>query len=442
MSPTILRIRSDDKLPERADAVVIGGGIVGVCTAYFLAKRGLSVALLEKGYIGGEQSSRNWGWCRQQNRDVRELPLSALALGLWEEMTRDIGHDLGFRRCGLHYATDNAQQLATWDDWGKLYGRPSGVRTRMLTAAEADSVMKGSGSRQWLGGVHSMDDGTADPSLAAPVIAEGARALGATIHQDCAARGLDITSGAVSGVITERGVIKTGAVVCSGGAWASGFCRRHGISFPQASVRATVLHTTPIEGLPQALTTPECTLTRRLDGGYIVAISGRGTLEFTPQGLRFAREFMPMFMKRIKAVEFGIGRSFFHGPEALGSWRFDQESPFEQIRVLDPAPDQGAIRYLRGRLEKLYPTLKDVAVAQSWGAYIDSTPDAVPVISSVDKIKGFVLAAGFSGHGFGTGPGAGQLAASLVTGERPPVDPTPFRFSRFGDGSKVTVGAI
>jgi len=293
-----------------------------------------------------------------------------------------------------------------------------------------------------LGGVHSMDDGTADPSLAAPVIAEGARALGATIHQDCAARGLDITNGEVSGVITERGVIRTGAVVCSGGAWASAFCRRHGISFPQASVRATVLHTTPVEGLPQALTTPECTLTRRLDGGYIVAISGRGTLEFTPQGLRFAREFMPMFMKRIKAVEFGIGRSFFHGPEALGSWRFDEESPFEQIRVLDPAPDQGAIRYLMGRLEKLYPALKDVAVAQSWGAYIDSTPDAVPVISPVDKIKGFVLAAGFSGHGFGTGPGAGQLTASLVTGERPPVDPTPFRFSRFGDGSKVTVGAI
>src|SRR4029079_332796 len=177
MSPSILRIRSDDKLPERVDTVVIGGGIVGVCTAYFLAKRGLSVALVEKGYIGAEQSSRNWGWCRQQNRDVRELPLSAVALRLWEEMARDIGHDLGFRRCGLYYATDNAQQLATWDEWGKLYGRPSGVRTRMLTAAEAASVMQGSGNRQWLGGVHSMDDGTADPSLAAPVIAEGARAL-------------------------------------------------------------------------------------------------------------------------------------------------------------------------------------------------------------------------------------------------------------------------
>jgi glycine/D-amino acid oxidase-like deaminating enzyme len=290
--------------------------------------------------------------------------------------------------------------------------------------------------------VHSMDDGTAEPSLAAPGIAEGARAFGATIHQDCAARGLDITNGAVSGVITERGMIRTDAVVCSGGAWASAFCRRHGISFPQASVRASVLRTGPIEGLPPALSTPECTLTRRLDGSYLVAISGKGRLEFTPQGIRYAREFLPMFIKRIKAVEFGIGRSFFRGPEALGSWEFDEESPFEQIRVLDPAPDRAAIRYLLGRFQRLYPALQGVAEAGAWGAYIDSTPDAVPVISPVDKIKGFVLAAGFSGHGFGTGPGAGHLAASLLTGDRPAVDPTPFRFSRFRDGSKVTVGAI
>lgn len=442
MSPSILRIPSDGKLPERADVVVIGGGIVGVSTAYFLARRGLSVAVLEKGYIGGEQSSRNWGWCRQQNRDVRELPLSGLALRLWEEMTRDTGRDLGFRRSGLFYASDDPQQIATWEAWGKQCGHPFGVRTRMLDAQEAAGVMKGSGPRKWLGGVHSMDDGTAEPALAAPGIAEGARTFGATIHQDCAARGLDVTNGAVTGVFTERGLIKTDAVVCSGGAWASAFCRRHGISFPQASVRASVLRTPPIDGLAPALSTPECTLTRRLDGGYIVAISGKGTLELTPQGLRYAREFMPMFVKRLKAVEIGVGRSFFRGPEALNRWDFDEESPFEQIRVLDPAPDQKAIRYLVDRFKRLYPALPGITVSQAWGAYIDSTPDAVPVISPVDRIKGFVLAAGFSGHGFGLGPAAGQLAASLVANDAPPVDASPFRLSRLIDGSRVKVGAI
>ena len=75
-------------------------------------------------------------------------------------------------------------------------------------------------------------------------------------------------------------------------------------------------------------------------------------------------------------------------------------------------------------------------VAESWGGVIDVTPDAVPVISAVDTLPGFFIATGFTGHGFGIGPGAGRLMAELVTGETPVVDPTPFRYSRFTDGSR------
>ncbi|MEC8227992.1 MAG: FAD-dependent oxidoreductase, partial [Pseudomonadota bacterium] len=117
MTPTLKKIASNDQLPSQADVVVIGGGIIGACASYFLAKQGYSVALIEKGLVGAEQSSRNWGWCRQQNRDARELPTSGLAMRLWDEMTKDLGQDLGFRRCGLRYATDDPQQLAEWDSW-------------------------------------------------------------------------------------------------------------------------------------------------------------------------------------------------------------------------------------------------------------------------------------------------------------------------------------
>ena len=96
MSPHVERIHSDKRLPADVDVVIVGGGILGSTAAYYLAKRGLSVALLEKGHVACEQSSRNWGWCRQQNRDRRELPLSVISMRLWDELTREIIGTLDF----------------------------------------------------------------------------------------------------------------------------------------------------------------------------------------------------------------------------------------------------------------------------------------------------------------------------------------------------------
>ncbi|ACP22152.1 putative D-amino acid oxidase protein (plasmid) [Sinorhizobium fredii NGR234] len=440
MSPIVKRIQNDPKLPAQADVVVIGGGIVGATAAFFLAERGLSVALVEKGHVGCEQSSRNFGWCRRQMRDARELPLSGIALQAWDEFAAKIGDDVGFRRCGLLYATDNPKQLAEWEAWRET-ARPFNVNTKMLSAREAAAAIPAKG-RQWLGGVHSINDGKAEPAIAAPTIANGARKFGATIHQECAARGLDMVNGAVAGVITEKGTIRTQAVLCAGGAWTSMFCHQYGVLFPQASVRQTALRTRPTTDLGEAIYTPECALTRRLDGSYTLAISGRATLDITPQGLRYARSFMPMFMKRLKAVQIGINGSFFRGPEAFASWNSDTTSPFERMRVLDPAPSRRTIAAILKGVTNQFPALTGIEVADSWGGYVDCTPDAVPVISQADGVKGLYLAAGGSGHGFGLGPGIGRLAADLVANDTPCVDPAPFRLSRFFDGSRIKVGGI
>jgi glycine/D-amino acid oxidase-like deaminating enzyme len=119
MPPPLRFIASTPTLPAEADVVVIGGGIIGTFTAYYLAKRGLKVALLEKGVIGGEQSSRNWGWCRQQNRDERELPLATKALDLWEAFENESSDTTGFRRCGLFYVSNMDEELDTWARWGE-----------------------------------------------------------------------------------------------------------------------------------------------------------------------------------------------------------------------------------------------------------------------------------------------------------------------------------
>ncbi|WP_374413582.1 NAD(P)/FAD-dependent oxidoreductase [Novosphingobium colocasiae] len=440
MIPAVLPVHSDETLPDAVDVVVIGGGIVGTASAYYLAKRGLKVALIEKGSVACEQSSRTWGWCRQQNRDRREMPLSLLSMRLWDGLAGEIGRDLGFRRTGLVYATDDARMLAGWESWRPI-AQEFGVNTRMLGASEAASLIPQT-RRKWLGGLHSVEDGKAEPALASSALAEGARALGATIHQNCAARGLDVTNGRVTGVVTEKGLIRADAVVCAAGAWASRFLRPHAVTFPQAAVRQTALRTRPTANVGEVLYSPDFAMTRRLDGSYTCAISGRAVLELTPQGIRFGRQFMPQFIQRLKAVQMSIGKSFVTGPESLGATLTNDSTVFEKTRVLDPAPLAGQVKQIVANVRGTFPELADVQIEQAWGAYVDCTPDSVPVISALDRLGGVFLAAGCSGHGFGVGPGIGHLVTEMVAGDTPSIDPTPFRLSRLLDGSKVEVGPI
>ncbi len=392
--PWITPVAGDPALPPRADAVVIGGGIVGVAAAYFLAKKGISVALLEKGQIAGEQSSRNWGWCRQQNRDERELPLMKQSMALWESLDRETSADLGYRRTGLVYVTKDPKELATWERWVRM-AQPFQVGCRMLAPAEARNMTPGN-EQDWIGGVYSPQDGRAEPAMAAPVLAQAARRLGATILQRCAARGIETTAGRVAAVITEAGRIETSSVLCAGGAWASVFCRRHGIDFPQAGIRSTVFATTPgAEVTPGGLVTPDFTLTRRLDGGYIVAAQDRGRLDVTPQGLRYARQFWPLFRERRKNLKIGISRTFFDGPETgARTWSFDAPTMFEKHRVFAPPADTSIVEPALRQVIAAYPALNGLRMARIWGGWIDSTPDAVPVISPIEALPGFFLAAG------------------------------------------------
>src|SRR2546429_4638357 len=106
MAPRVDPVRSDDALPTRADVVIIGGGIIGTSAALFLAQKGISVALCEKGHIAGEQSSRNWGWCRKMGRDPRELPLIIESLRLWQGVNALAGAETRFRPAGGMYLAE------------------------------------------------------------------------------------------------------------------------------------------------------------------------------------------------------------------------------------------------------------------------------------------------------------------------------------------------
>ena len=231
--------------PASADVVIIGGGIVGIATAWFLAKQGLSVVVCEKGHIAGEQSGRNWGWVRQQGRDVREMPMIVESLRIWRELWQDIGEDVGFRQHGILYLIDDDAKLeryAAWADMAKTYGTGS----RLIEAGELKALVYGAHPK-WRGALYTESDGRAEPHLATPALARAVSRSGGTVLTGCAVRGIETTAGRVSAVITEHGRIDTSTVLCAAGAWTSMFCRSLGIRVPQLRIRGTVARTAPAE---------------------------------------------------------------------------------------------------------------------------------------------------------------------------------------------------
>lgn len=431
------RIVPDQTLPPKVDVVIIGAGIAGCSAAWELTKKGLKVALLEKGLVGAEQSSRNWGWCRQQGRAPDELELAKLSVEIWPALAADIGRDPGFRTTGVTFLTDKEEELQGWHDWQK-HAAPLGIDSRILSSEQANAMVPGGSNRKWLAGITTPSDGRAEPSRVAPYLAMAAQAKGAVVLEHCAVHALDKRAGKVCGVQTERGYVACDSVVVAAGAWSSLFLRKCGVDFPQAFVQGSVSYSEPLDTQVQScVSTPYFSFRAREDGGYTVAKSGRGTVYLTPTLLRYALKFWPTYQIRKKNVKLQLTGRFWSELKQEFNYRFRDISPFEQNRIIDPDPDLSLVGDAMRLVGQDFPGLSTLKMAGAWGGLIDSTPDAVPVISGIDAIPGLVVAAGFSGHGFGLGPGVGRVLSSLVTGDAAPVDLRPFRHSRMIDGSRL-----
>jgi glycine/D-amino acid oxidase-like deaminating enzyme len=180
-----------------------------------------------------------------------------------------------------------------------------------------------------------------------------------------------------------------------------------------------------------SLAGPKFGFRKREDGGYIVSQAGALITDLVPDSLRLARAFAPALRRERRSLRLRLGYRFFEEWRVPRRWRLDAPSPFEAVRVLDPIPSRAILDEAREELASAFPFFRDMIVMDRWGGIIDVTPDALPVISKVGPPDNFFIATGFSGHGFGIGPAAGQLAADLVAGDPPAVDPTAFRFARF-----------
>ena len=426
--------------PASCDVVVIGGGVIGVMTAWFLAERGLRVTLCEKGRIAGEQSSRNWGWVRQQGRDPAELPIMVEAMRIWKSLAQELGEGLGFRQEGALYLAKTESEMAGFAAW-LPFAQAHGLDTMMQTKAQVAARLNGAADL-WCGGLITPSDGRAEPWVAVPLLATGATRRGAVIVENCAVRALDLAGGRIAGVITEAGRIACDQVVLAGGAWSRLFAQAHGVTFPQLSVLESVAATEPMsEVFAGNAADQDFGFRRNSDGSYIIAPRTEHVFYIGPDAFASSISYLPTLLRNFKSVHLrpAAPAGF---PDAWGikrRWAADEVSPFEMTRVLNPAPNMKMIGRAQASFARAFPGLGKPRLRSVWAGMIDTMPDIVPVIDRAAAIPGLVIATGMSGHGFGIGPGIGRVVADLVVSNDPGHDLSRFRLSRFSDGTKFAL---
>jgi len=414
------------EIPGTTDVVIVGAGIAGISAAWFLRQAGLRVVVCEKGTVAGEQSSRNWGWIRQQGRDQAELPIMMESMRLWQEIADQLDSDIGYQREGSLYLCKNDEDMAKHDRF-MSFAPAYGLDTTRLNRQQLEALVKDC-PQQWQSALYTPDDGRAEPSLAVPAMARTLVDRGVSIIENCAVEKILTQNQRVTGVLSEYGEISATSVLCASGAWSTFLLRGCGIRLPQLAVKASVVRTAPapliFNGNAAGST---ISFRRRLDGGYTVASSDY--LEILPSAghLRFARDFLPL-------LKSSLGKLRIRVPELT------VDSNFTRHRTLNPIPTAKTIARIKQRLGERVPALKDIELVEAWSGMIDALPDVIPVLDRADPIEGLFISTGFSGHGFGIGPAAGKIIANLIQGNTVEYDLARFRLARFSDGSKLELG--
>nr|WP_254679717.1 FAD-binding oxidoreductase [Celeribacter baekdonensis] len=280
--------------------------------------------------------------------------------------------------------------------------------------------------------MYTPSDGYAEPTIAPIAIANAAVAKGAVIVDNCAVRALVRSAGKVSGVVTERGEISCHHVILAAGIWSRKFLGNMGVSFPTLPLVCYAIRTAPMEGpTPIAVGTPDMSFRKRMDGGFTVCQRGAVGSPLVLDHALLGMKYLPMFKHGRSMLRISLGREFIEDLKLARRWSPDRMSPFEKVRTMDPRVNARINAEAMANIKTYWPAFSDITSEEEWGGTMDITPDSLPVIGGVDGIDGLTLATGFSGHGFGTSPAAGQLAADLVMGEAPIVDPSPYRFDRW-----------
>ena len=416
-------------LPQRCDVVVVGGGVLGLSSAHELARRGLSVVLVESGHVGGRQSGRNLGFVRQQGRAPAELPMMMAANRRWQGLSHELGADVEWRMGGNLRLTNDPELASRYERW-VADAASLGLDSRVVSSAEVESILPGV-NEKWLLGIFTASDGQADPIATCRAYTAALRERGVQVCEGVPVQQITSAGGSVTGVTTPIGELKAHVVVLAAGSGSARLARGAGVEIPQQLVSQTVILTEPVPVVTRAAAwTGELFIRQDARGCLRLAAAARNEIVLDLAGIRHAGRFLSNYLAnrsrlRVPLNPAGLARALL-GP-VQSAWG----------DVLSPRPRFDDVRFCLERAQGYFPGLGGLRLRQAWSGEIEVTPDALPVIDGGGGPSGLVIATGMSGHGFGLGPIVGKVVADIVDGAETGFDLRPFRFARFHDGSRL-----
>lgn len=420
--------RRNAHISGKWDLIVIGGGIVGCSAAFYAARSGLRVLLVERDTPGSAQSGRNLGFVRQQGRDFRELPLAMASLRLWNGLEKDIGRSVGWFRGGNIVLAVNDSDMAHQADW-QAKAKDFGLDTELLTPAEVTGKLPFlSENASVRGAMFTASDGRAEPGRATRALFEAAVEAGVSVILGGSVKRLDVQAGRIHGVWIDGKLYRGDTVLCAAGTGSGKLLRPIGYVLPQEKIRATVARSVPLPDLAidPCVSLPQTGLRQDVNGAIVLSVAG-GEYDVRLDSWRYMRH----YQETRKA-----------NPEAARINYLGPVQPFvpshHAAPIADIAPTREAVhpalyrvRQAQAELRRFLPALAEVAIETVWAGIIDTLPDVVPVMGQVEAVEGLLVATGFSGHGFGLGPMAGKVMAELAAGKSPSADISALSPARF-----------
>jgi sarcosine oxidase subunit beta len=373
------------ELPDHASVVIVGGGIMGLSTAFHLARAGVTdVVLLERDELGSGSTSKAAGGVRAQFSDAVNIELGLRSLRTFETFAADFGQEIDLHQVGYLFLLDRPEHVAEFEANVALQNQ-LGVPSRMIDVAEAKRLSPLVATDGLLAAAWSPTDGHCTPESVVMGYAAAARRAGARIVRGCAVTGIVHDGTTIAAVETQHGTIATDTVVCAAGPWAQAIGAMADVDLPVVPVRRQILTTDAVPGL--AADTPF-------------------TIDFSTS-------------------------MYFHteGPGLLiGMSDPDEQPGFSMQRSEAWLPRLGEV------IARRAPALADVGIAGGWAGLYEMTPDHNGLIGEAEGMSRFLYATGFSGHGFLMGPAVGEVLRDLYLGRTPVVDVSSLGVRRFDGG--------